>query len=640
MPSASHITIMRELSSAGDRERTGAFDVEWDGARASLFFIFGHANHVELERSDGQKLVGNEALTAIVEELPDDFRVTPWRRAMVTDDTLRCTAEELMFMFRRDPAKSAGRSGPKPSADESASLAFGQDADKGPGRRAPDGSSDEGASLAFAAPAAGAEEAAVSDAQVTPGDSVPFGLDDFPPLPHGTALFSDSAENVDGLDAAVSHLPDSLIVLTGTSARGAVVIGGRAVIDAVWVDQHTRLAGADAAAAVFASTSGTITAYRVDDPRLVTAISSIWRSPRAHADVAAESVDATALIDGMRADDLSGAFLVTGSADPGVAIFVDGELIAVASSTQTVTTTEPAALAALLQGANARVTLLGTAGDRDVEVGGTAFTLIASPSPPADVADVADLTEVADGGVDTAVTDVAVIEVVDGVDVADIDVVDVEDVDIVEVVDVDPDVVDVVEVDVIEVGDTAAAEVDVPVDTEAAELDAPTDTTAELADANDLAAEGLDTSDLGDTGVHAPAERETAVFTLPDLDAEGAADVADAGEPASASGDEALAAPPTDTGLTSTATEFVPARVDVDIDALRAELIGIADVWLGEADAVPVAEAIRSARPGVDDFVAAIQAISSMDIPGHEHAVVRAMAREMHFRAAEVLCGV
>jgi hypothetical protein len=86
--------------------------------------------------------------------------------------------------------------------------------------------------------------------------------------------------------------------------------------------------------------------------------------------------------------------------------------------------------------------------------------------------------------------------------------------------------------------------------------------------------------------------------------------------------------------------EFVPARVDVDIDGLRTELIGIADVWLGEADAAPVAAAIMGARPGVDDFVAAIAAIASMEIPGHENAVVRAMAREMHFRAAEVLCGV
>ena len=88
------------------------------------------------------------------------------------------------------------------------------------------------------------------------------------------------------------------------------------------------------------------------------------------------------------------------------------------------------------------------------------------------------------------------------------------------------------------------------------------------------------------------------------------------------------------------ATEFVPAKLDIDVDALRSELTDIATVWLGPDDAAPVAQAIGAARPGVDDFVSTIRAIGAMEIPGHELAVVRAMAREMHFRASEVLCGV
>ncbi len=102
--------------------------------------------------------------------------------------------------------------------------------------------------------------------------------------------------------------------------------------------------------------------------------------------------------------------------------------------------------------------------------------------------------------------------------------------------------------------------------------------------------------------------------------------------------------PPDSTGMAGVvereAKEFVPARLEIDVDALRAELTDIATVWLGEDDATPVAQAIGSARPGVDDFVSTIAAISTMDIPGHDTAVVRAMAREMHFRASEVLCGV
>ena len=88
------------------------------------------------------------------------------------------------------------------------------------------------------------------------------------------------------------------------------------------------------------------------------------------------------------------------------------------------------------------------------------------------------------------------------------------------------------------------------------------------------------------------------------------------------------------------AGEFVAPRLDIDVDALRAELTGIAVTWLGADDAALVVSAIRSARAGVDDFVSTIAAIGAMEIPGHESAVVRAMGREMHFRASEVLCGV
>jgi hypothetical protein len=87
-------------------------------------------------------------------------------------------------------------------------------------------------------------------------------------------------------------------------------------------------------------------------------------------------------------------------------------------------------------------------------------------------------------------------------------------------------------------------------------------------------------------------------------------------------------------------TEFVPVRVDVDIDGLRSELTGIAMDWLGAADAAPVAEAIAATPPGVDDFVLTIASIREMEILGRANPVVRAMTREMHYHAAEVLCGV
>lgn len=84
---------------------------------------------------------------------------------------------------------------------------------------------------------------------------------------------------------------------------------------------------------------------------------------------------------------------------------------------------------------------------------------------------------------------------------------------------------------------------------------------------------------------------------------------------------------------------FVPMRIDVDIERLRAELVGVAVLWLGVAAAGPVVSALSAAQPGVDEFVSAIASIEHTDVPGLEASFVRAMAREMHYRAAQALCG-
>jgi hypothetical protein len=470
--------MLRELSAAGDRERTGALDVEWNGTRASLFFTFGQANHAELERPDGRKLVGNDALSAIAEELPDDFRVAPWRRTKVADDTLRCTTEELMFLFRRDPAKTTGRGASKSKT-----------ATKRKKTSAPAAEPKLAAAPVEATQAAAQVPAAVSA-------TVALDLPSFPPLPLGKALFSDKASSIQGIDRAVPKLPNCLIVLTAPQHRGAVLVADGGIADAVWMDATDRLVKAHAARAVFSARDGNVAAHSIDDPRLVAALAVLWHAPRTCDAVPGRSVNADGFIAGVGAAGHTCALLVTESADPGVALFSDGALVAVYTVSKPAPVTTKAAVGRLLRAAGAQATLLGVegSGDADPKVGGTTFPL------------------------------------------------------------------------------------------------------------------------LGNAARRPAAGRQPAVFSL------------------SASGEASAAA--------RAATEFIPTRVDVDIDALRAELIGIADAWLGKDDVAPVAAAIRGARPGVDDFVAAIQAISSLDIPGHENAVVRAMAREMHFRAAEVLCGV
>lgn len=87
-------------------------------------------------------------------------------------------------------------------------------------------------------------------------------------------------------------------------------------------------------------------------------------------------------------------------------------------------------------------------------------------------------------------------------------------------------------------------------------------------------------------------------------------------------------------------SEFVPVRVDVDIDGLRADLTDIAHDWLGADEAAAVAEVIAATRPGVDDFVSTIASITEMELLGRASPLVRAMTREMHYHATEVLCGV
>jgi hypothetical protein len=304
----------------------------------------------------------------------------------------------------------------------------------------------------------------------------------------------------------VPNLPDCLVVLNAAGARGAALVAGGTVVDAVWVDDAAWLVGVDAARAVFGARQGNLAAHSVDDPGLVAATPILWRAPRLCEAVPGSAVNVESFVAGVRAAGSSCALLVAGSADPGVALFNDGALVAVYTVSKPAPVSTKAALGRLLRAPDALVTLLGadvTAG-QDPKIGSTTFSLVgqATDSGPAPHKDVR-------------------------------------------------------------------------------------------------------------------VTRQPAEFALP-----------------------TVAEAPTPERTTSDATEFVPTRVDVDIDALRDELIGIADTWLGKADAAPAAAAIRAARPGVDDFVAAIRAIASLELPGHENAVIRAMAREMHFRAAEVLCGV
>jgi hypothetical protein len=429
-----------------------------------------------------------------------------------------------------------------------------------------------------------------------PISQLPVGLNGFPLLPLGQALWSDDIANVVNLEAVVPHLPDSLLVLQGPTCQAAALISGGAIVDAIWVNGTGGLLGPDATRALISSTEGTLTSHRVADPRLVTALPMLWRAPRVGAGLPSAWMNAFDVMAEVR-DSRRSCGLVVDSADPGAALFEAGELIAVYSAADRRPSTSTGTLRELLLSPGAVVTLISHPAEdaADTEPSGDvaeAETVVVAPSteetPVANVA--ADEPDVQASAADTAVAAVAAATDVEAT---------------------------ATETEVVANG----TETDVQPVAEDSDVERVTeDSDAEPA-AEDTGIEEVDAEDINVEPAAAKVPNGPAVLTI-------AADE-DVSEPTEMEWVEAREA-----------QEFVPARLDIDVDALRSELAAIAVAWLGADAAEPALQAIAAARPGVDDFVATIAAIAAMSIPGHETAVVRAMAREMHYRATEVLTGV
>ena len=242
MASPSHAVMLREISAAGDRESTGALDIAWDSAHASLFFKFGHPRHVVFTTADGRTLAGEDALTALVAELPADIDVASWRRAMVTEETLDLTAEELIALFDPDgPAHSNGSARSSPG------------------------------------PELGLPEPGTGPAPPLPA----FGMAHFPLLPLGPVLWSDAMANVVDLEAMLPLLPNCLLVLTLPEPQAAALVAEGAITDAVWMTGGHGLLGDTAARALMDSRDGELTAYRIDDPRMTTVLRTLLGDPAA-----------------------------------------------------------------------------------------------------------------------------------------------------------------------------------------------------------------------------------------------------------------------------------------------------------------------------------------------------------------------
>jgi len=80
-------------------------------------------------------------------------------------------------------------------------------------------------------------------------------------------------------------------------------------------------------------------------------------------------------------------------------------------------------------------------------------------------------------------------------------------------------------------------------------------------------------------------------------------------------------------------------RLELDFEGIKAALVEIALRWLGTDEATQVVTVIRRTRHRVADVIAAVETIKMLDVPGSDPSVVAGMAKEMHWYAAEALCG-
>ena len=65
---APHVKLLRQLASAKDDYLSGAFDISWDGAKATLYLVFGRPSHAVFE-TDQAQIEGEAAIDALLAAL-------------------------------------------------------------------------------------------------------------------------------------------------------------------------------------------------------------------------------------------------------------------------------------------------------------------------------------------------------------------------------------------------------------------------------------------------------------------------------------------------------------------------------------------------------------------------------------------
>jgi hypothetical protein len=309
---APHVKLLRQLASAKDDYLSGAFDISWDGAKATLYLVFGRPSHAVFE-TDQAQIEGEAAIDALLAALPRVFMVSDWRRAMSPHETLSITIDELAGPFVR----LAGSYADDPVTDESPEW-----------------------------------WSAVDDSP-----DLPFGLADFPLLPGGRPLWVEASPEEVHLADRLSELPPSILILTGAKLRAAAVVSGGDLIDAVWIDADDHARGETAGMALLGATKGSLAGYALDDPRVAESLTMLWRLPMAVSGVELSWLDPASMLAAFRADGLD-RVLVVDAPVRGIALFSRGGLVAVYSETQRSAVASPERLRSLLSQARGRLTVM------------------------------------------------------------------------------------------------------------------------------------------------------------------------------------------------------------------------------------------------------------------------------------------
>ena len=617
---APFVKLLRQLATAKDDYRTGALDITWDGGKATLFLVFGQPNHAVFDNAGGQHLEGTEALAALVYQLPPRFQLSPWRKEVVRTDTLRCTLEDVMEPF----AQMAGAASPGPVAPTTPNAT-----------------------------------PAVMEAVARRPD---FGLADFPLLPLGPSLWADASASVVHLDLLLPSLPDALVVLTGPKLRAAGVVVRHQLIDAVWVEEADRTIGETAGMALMGARQGSVSGYRLENPRLGEALTMLWRCPAVYREMPASWVNTDSLLMDLEGRNGDAAILISGGVH-GVALVAGGALVGVYTETERQPVASLERLAALLRAPGARVTLRQNPEERPVdqmpETAYHAFVEAAGETPVPLREPFAARPAPIRTGIEPTIT-IPAAESASGPVGASAPFGESE---------AEPPGRAAQSESEPEAGTAPSPEavLTVPAGSSApAQTDGPAVPTGPDAPLYSAAApEGPDLP----AGATTPSVAFLAV--VPD---EPAGPAAPTGEPAGvpeaavwspsplADFDEVSAplapwsgvyqAAPAAGEAASGPAQFADFAASQgmddlaaptpgpDFDTVKADLIQIGALWLGTDGVGPVAEMLERARPTIADVMATIDSIKDLALPGFEPSVVQAMAREMYYHAAEYLSGL